>query len=125
MSARNRVEQTLGAPGSGGDGKFDRFAGGRFGGGKQEKAEKEAAATKLAQRSRYQFEAGASDDELEDELDGNLDEISHLSGRLNQLGRAMGTEIDQQNARIQRLGDKTSNLDTRVYAGTQRLANIK
>ncbi|KDN52681.1 hypothetical protein K437DRAFT_231744 [Tilletiaria anomala UBC 951] len=127
LAARNRVDQSLGAPGSGagGGGRFDRFAGGRFGSKDKDGPLQDAKATKLAQRSRYQFEATASDDELEDELDENLDEISRLSGRLNQLGRAMGGEIDAQNERLRRLQDKTTNLDTKVFSSTQRLGNIK
>jgi len=109
LKAQTRVDQSLGGPGSG------RFGAGRFGGGSKSKAEEAAAKNKLAQRSRYQFEATESDDELEDELDGNLDEIGQLAGRLNHLGRAMGNEIDEQNVRIKRLGDKTTALDTRVF----------
>ena len=77
------------------------------------------------QRARYQFEATESDDELEDELDGNLDEISALSARMNLLSRAMGQEVDEQNKRLGRVSDKTSALDTRIYAGTKRLENLK
>ncbi len=128
LQARNRVERTLGAPGSGVS-KADRFGAGRFGIGKSSGGAGAAAAdpqaTKLAQRSRYQFEATASDDELEDELDDNMDEIGRLAGKLHTLGVAMGNEIDQQNARITRLGEKTSTLDTKIYSGTQRMANIK
>ena len=78
-----------------------------------------------AQRERYQFEATESDDELEDELDGNLDEIAALSARMNILGRAMGQEVDAQNKRLQRVGDKTTALDTRIYAGTKRLETLR
>lgn len=77
------------------------------------------------QRARYQFEATQSDDELEDELDANLDDISALSARMNVLSRAMGQEVTAQNKRLERVSDKTSALDTRIYAGTQRLANLK
>lgn len=78
-----------------------------------------------AQRARYQFEATQSDDELEDELDANLDEISALSASMNVLSKAMGQEVNAQNKRLERVSDKTSALDTRIYAGTQRLANLK
>lgn len=78
-----------------------------------------------AQRDRYQFEATESDDELEDELDANLDDISSLSARMNVLSRAMGQEVDTQNKRLGRVSDKTTDLDTRIYAGTQRLARLK
>ncbi|KAH8999004.1 protein transporter SEC9, partial [Lactarius hatsudake] len=53
------------------------------------------------QRMRYQFEATASYDELEDELDDNFDEISDVTQRLKALGAAMGKELDHQNNRIQ------------------------
>ncbi len=73
------------------------------------------------QRKRYQFEATASDDELEDELDDNLDEISDVTKRLKALGSAMGQELDQQNGRIDRIEEKTVNLDNRVFRNTERV----
>lgn len=84
LRTQNRVDQELGGPGSGrfGGGRFglDRFGGG---GGKKE----DPAAAKMAQRSRYQFEATESDDELEDELDQNMDDIGQISAKLNRLGK--------------------------------------
>jgi len=77
------------------------------------------------QRKRYQFEATASDDELEDELDDNLDEISDVTKRLKTLGTAMGQELDQQNGRIERIEEKTVSLDNRVFRNTERLKRIK
>jgi len=62
---------------------------------------------------------------MEDEIDGNLDEIAALSARMNVLGRAMGQEGDEQNRRLHRVSDKTTALDTRIYAGTKRLENLK
>ncbi|KAH8997926.1 protein transporter SEC9 [Lactarius akahatsu] len=77
------------------------------------------------QRKRYQFEVTASDDELEDELDDNLDEISDVAKRLKALGSAMGQELDHQNNRIERIEEKTVNLDNRVFRNTERLKKIK
>ncbi|KAI9445166.1 protein transporter SEC9 [Lactarius indigo] len=77
------------------------------------------------QRKRYQFEATASDDELEDELDDNLDEISDVAKRLKALGTAMGQELDNQNNRIERIEEKTVSLDNRVFRNTERLKRIK
>ena len=37
----------------------------------------------------------------------------------------MGEEVDFQNNRLGRVGDKTSDLDTRIYAGTQRLNHLR
>lgn len=87
---------------------------GRFGNAEQKKE----------QRKRFQFEATASDDELEDELDGNLDEISDVSNRLKALGMAMGQELDSQNKRIDRITDKTESLDNRLHRGTERFKTI-
>ncbi|KAH9946644.1 hypothetical protein B0H21DRAFT_392141 [Amylocystis lapponica] len=77
------------------------------------------------QRKRYQFDATASDDEVEDELDDNLDEISNITKSLKALGTAMGQELDTQNARIGRITDKAGGLDEKIYKNTQRLNKIK
>ena len=73
------------------------------------------------QRKRYQFEATASDDELEDELDDNLNEISDVTKRLKALGTAMGQELDTQNDRITRITDKADTLDNALFRNTQRV----
>jgi hypothetical protein len=73
------------------------------------------------QRKRYQFEATASDDDMEDELDDNLDEISDVAKRLKALGSAMGQELDNQNNRIERIEEKTVSLDNRVFRNTERV----
>ncbi|TFY75763.1 hypothetical protein EWM64_g8246 [Hericium alpestre] len=72
------------------------------------------------QRKRFQFESTASDDEMEDELDDNLDEISDMTKRLKALGSAMGQELDKQNNRIERIEEKTVNLDNRVFRNTEK-----
>lgn len=120
LRTQNRVDQELSGVGAGRFGS-SKFGMDRFGGGSKKE---DPAKTKMQQRSRFQFEATESDDELEDELDNNMDEIGQLSAKLNRLGKAMGTEINEQNQRIQRLGDKSTNLDTRIFAGTQKLERI-
>lgn len=77
------------------------------------------------QRKRYQFEATASDDEMEDEIDDNLNEILDVTKRLKALGSGMGEELDRQNNRIERIEEKTVNLDNRVFRNTERLKRIK
>ncbi|KAJ3526876.1 hypothetical protein NMY22_g9996 [Coprinellus aureogranulatus] len=72
------------------------------------------------QRKRFQFEATASDDELEDELDDNLDEIGDAVKRLKALGTTMGQELDSQNDRITRIEGKTVGLDNRIFRNTER-----
>jgi hypothetical protein len=78
-------------------------------------------AARKEQRKRYQFEADEEDDRLEDEIDDNLDEISAMTNRLKALGSAMGQELDNQNARIGRIEDKTVGLDNRIFRNTERV----
>ncbi|ESK88897.1 protein transport protein sec9 [Moniliophthora roreri MCA 2997] len=82
-------------------------------------------AARKEQRKRYQFEATASDDELEDELDDNLNEISEVTKKLKALGTAMGQELDSQNQRIDNIEQKTVSLDNRLFRNTERLKKIK
>lgn len=74
------------------------------------------------QRSRFQFEATNSDDEKEDELDDNLNEISDMTKRLKALGTSMGQELDTQNQRIDRIGEKATTLDNRMFKNTERVS---
>lgn len=84
----------------------------------EQKAKKEA-------RSRYQFDATASDDELEDELDQNLDETYEVTKRLKNLATAMGGEVQGQNERLARITNKTDDLEFAVMQNTERLKNIR
>ena len=84
----------------------------------EQKAKKEA-------RARYQFEATASDDELEDELDENLDETYEVTKRLKNLAMAMGDEVTGQNSRLTRVTDKTEDLEFNVMKNTERLKKIR
>ena len=80
-----------------------------------------AKSPKQSQRSRYQFEASGSDDEMEDELDRNLDEIDDVTKRLKALGTAMGQEIHTQNGRLDTIGTKTDGLDMKLATVTRRV----
>ncbi|WVQ82733.1 hypothetical protein IAT38_004865 [Cryptococcus sp. DSM 104549] len=84
-----------------------------------------AAKAKKDARSRYQFDATASDDELEDELDENLDETYEVTKRLKNLAVAMGGEVSGQNERLTRVTDKTENLEFAVMKNTERLKRIR
>lgn len=92
---------------------------GRFDSSKFQTTEQLAA--RKEQRKRYQFEAGAEDDELEDELDDNLDEISRVTKSLKALGTAMGQELDTQNKRLDVIADKATSLDNGVFRQTERV----
>jgi hypothetical protein len=113
LAARNRVEGAFrDAERGGGSGSRSQTAA----------AAASAGGSKLAQRQRYQFEATESDDEVENEIDGNLDELSDLAGRLNVIAKAAGQEIRQQNDKLDVLNDKTDRLDAKLVSNTQRLA---
>ena len=75
------------------------------------------------QRKRFQFDATASDDEMEDEIDDNLNEISDMTKRLKALGSTMGQELDRQNERIGRITEKTDKLDNRIFNNTKKVCN--
>lgn len=78
-----------------------------------------------ADRGRYQFEATGSDDELEDELDSNLNDLSRVAGSLKLMAIASGKEVEAQNNQLARLGNKVDELDNSVHKSTQRLARVK
>ena len=81
-------------------------------------------AIRKEQRSRYQFEATGSDDEIEDELDDNLGEIGEATKRLKALGLTMGQELDNQNQRIDRIGEKATSLDNRMFRNTEKVISL-
>lgn len=83
------------------------------------------AAPRTAQKSRYLFEASASDEELESRIEDDLDEIGVVTGQMEMVGRTMGREIDEQVKRIDRIGDKADELDVKLIRQTQRLERIK
>ena len=89
-------------------------------GGREAKTASQLAMRK-EQRKRYQFESNASDDEHEDNLNDNLDEISAMTERLKALGTAMGQELENQNARIERIDGKAVSLDGKILRNTERV----
>ncbi|KAF8686756.1 hypothetical protein RHS04_00019 [Rhizoctonia solani] len=111
--------------GDGGDDNYGEDAEGISSGRRNLPPEQQRA--RQAARSRYQFEATASDDELEDELGkyDNLDEIHDVAKRLKALAVASGQELDAQNARLNKITNKTDQLDTKIVRATDRLKRIK
>lgn len=68
----------------------------------------------LAERSKYQFEADESDDEKEREIEGNLDALSGITGRLKGLAVATGQEVDRQNKQIDVISKKSDGVDNQI-----------
>jgi protein transport protein SEC9 len=62
--------------------------------------------TSLAERAKYQFEADSEDDEMENEIENNLDELSLAARRLRLVAEAQGEELKQQNKLLEGLGQK-------------------
>jgi len=77
------------------------------------------------QYKRYQFDATASDDEMEEEMSDDLDEILKTTKRLGELGRAMGEELDRQNEWIGGIAEKTDNLDGKIRVNIDKLKKVK
>lgn len=100
--------------GRGGDDPEELIGGGRL-------RSQEQIGLRKEQRKRYQFEATASDDDMEDDLDDNLNEINDVTKRLKALGMAMGEELDKQNARVDRISEKTVALDNNIFRNTERV----
>ncbi|KAJ7103498.1 protein transporter SEC9 [Mycena belliarum] len=105
-------------------GREDRDRDELTGGGRGRFRSEAQNATRKEQRKRFQFEATASDDEVEDEIDDNLDEIGDATRRLRALGMAMGQELDKQNQRIDMIDQKTVNLDNKIVRNTDRLKKV-
>jgi protein transport protein SEC9 len=98
--------------------------------------------TNLAERSKYQFEADSEDDQMEDEIDRNLDELSGAAKRLNLLARATGEEVEAQNKLITTIAEKvrfwtvifslllltllqSDRFDDRLHFQTEKLKRIR
>jgi hypothetical protein len=64
----------------------------------------------LAERSKYQFEADEEDEEMEREIDGNLDQLATITGRLKGLAMSTGEEVDRQNKQIDKIMQKVCGL---------------
>lgn len=77
------------------------------------------------ERAKYQFEATESDNEVEDEIDANLNDMSDVVGRLKALAMASGQEVEAQNRKLERLDPKVAGLSNKITLNTQRLGRIK
>ncbi|KAJ3119617.1 hypothetical protein HK100_000232 [Physocladia obscura] len=62
----------------------------------------------------YSTPDGLERDDLEEEIDGNLDEISGALSRLKMMGTTMGQEIESQTTHIRQINDKTDIVRDRV-----------
>ncbi|MCJ1367141.1 hypothetical protein MMC16_006273 [Acarospora aff. strigata] len=82
---------------------------------------KDKGKSSLAERAKYQFEADSEDDEMEDEIEGNLDALSGAAARLNGLARATGKEVEAQNAHLDGIAKKSDYVDDQIAMNRARL----
>ncbi|KAL4882651.1 hypothetical protein BJY04DRAFT_217144 [Aspergillus karnatakaensis] len=81
--------------------------------------------TSVTERAKYQFEADSEDDAMEDEIEQNLDLLSGATGRLNLLAKATGRELDEQNKHLERITNKSENVDEQLAMNRARLDRIR
>ncbi|KXJ95957.1 hypothetical protein Micbo1qcDRAFT_231102 [Microdochium bolleyi] len=77
--------------------------------------------TSAAERSKYTFEEGESDEE---EIDQGLERLSNNVHKINLAARLIGSEIDSQNELIDRLGTKSDALSDQTLLNTSKLQKI-
>lgn len=75
-------------------------------------------------RDRYQFEADAEDDAVEDEIDQNLDYLGDATSRLKNMAITMNQELDAQNRTLDKVSKKVDPLNERVRLTGHRLNGI-
>ncbi|KAF1834319.1 hypothetical protein BDW02DRAFT_579726 [Decorospora gaudefroyi] len=79
----------------------------------------------LEERAKYQFESDEEGDAMEKEINENLGQLHGMARGLNQLGRAMGEEVDQQNVHITRITGKTDMVDDKIARNRLKLDRIR
>ncbi|KAJ3060568.1 hypothetical protein HDU98_003491 [Podochytrium sp. JEL0797] len=72
----------------------------------------------------YTTPDGLDRDEMEEEIDGNLDEISGALHRLKMMGQTMGQEIESQTTHIRGINDKTDMVKDRVDKVNRDISKI-
>jgi len=80
--------------------------------------------SKLSRMNNYQFEADDEDEDMERQIDDNLTQLHTMAKGLNQLGRAIGTEVDAQNEHITRISGKTDQVDDKIARNRLKLERI-
>ncbi|KAK7205832.1 hypothetical protein BZA70DRAFT_143491 [Myxozyma melibiosi] len=74
--------------------------------------------------SRYQFEPDDEDFELENDIESTLDSVGAASSRLNAIASTIGSELDSQISYIERLGDKSTKVESDINLTTVKLSRI-
>lgn len=75
----------------------------------------------IVDRAKYQFELDSDDEELEDVIEGTLDEIAGVAQQLKRLALAQGEELQQHNGRLNRLGRTADKVDDGLASNRLRV----
>ncbi|KAK6339831.1 Protein transport protein S9 plasma membrane t-SNARE [Orbilia javanica] len=79
----------------------------------------------LAEKAKFQFEADAEDDAMEEEIDDNLHQLGGAIGRLNLLAKTQNQVVQDQNKTIERLNQKSEAVHQQIDRNTHRINKIK
>ncbi|KAG0162890.1 Protein transport protein S9 plasma membrane t-SNARE [Apophysomyces sp. BC1034] len=74
-----------------------------------------------ADKKRYQFEADAEDDTVEDEISQNVGLMGNMLSNLQNKARVMGEEIDSQTKHLTRVTKKVDPISEKLMATTHKL----
>lgn len=78
----------------------------------------------LAEKAKYQFENDSEDERDEDEIDDRLGRMHRGVSGLKFMATAIGTEVDNSNSQLDRLGRKTDKVDDQITANRAQLNRI-
>ncbi|KAH4243194.1 hypothetical protein HBI37_056040 [Parastagonospora nodorum] len=78
----------------------------------------------ILSRAKYQFEPDSDDEELEDVIEGTLDEIAGVAQQLKGLVLDQGKELEQHNGRLGRISRTADKADDGLASNRLRLGRF-
>ncbi|KAI8986997.1 hypothetical protein BDB01DRAFT_719995 [Pilobolus umbonatus] len=76
-------------------------------------------------RNKYQFEADAEDDAMEDEIDQNLDLLGDVTSKLKAMSVNMSEELNSQNKQLNKINKKVDPINEKLMSTTFTLNSTK
>ncbi|KAJ3095580.1 hypothetical protein HDU97_006783, partial [Phlyctochytrium planicorne] len=120
---KGRVQEVLDSNGNYGyHSKFDDD--GRRKDGKGRRDDRDQPGDHWNHGKSYTTPEGLERDEVEEEIDQNLDQISSGLARLKMMGRTMNSELDHQSTHINRITDRTDSVRDRVDRVNDKVSKI-
>ncbi|KAJ3316278.1 hypothetical protein HDU76_001920 [Blyttiomyces sp. JEL0837] len=124
---KERMQEALQRGGSGSSGYYgsepdlhersSSGSGGGMGWGRSSKGKESQPKDSVPSYGNYKSYStpdGLERDELEEEIDNNLDQMSAGLQKLRMMGQLMNSELESQNSHIRRIGDKTTEVKETV-----------